>query len=57
MDVMTAISALCNAPEAPIAEGACSAVMASGGLEIMVAVSNAAESCQPGDVFFPILQT
>lgn len=41
MDAMSGIAGLCNAPEAPIAEGACNAVIASGGLEPMVQVRSA----------------
>ena len=45
MDCMTAIAALCGAPEAAIAEGACSAVLSSGSLEHMVAVRPLAPFC------------
>ena len=38
MDAATAIAALCNAPEAPISEGSCTAVISGGALEPMVKV-------------------
>ncbi len=38
MDAMAGVAALCSAPEPVIAEGACNAVLASGGLEPMVQV-------------------